>query len=50
MAAYTKEQFNLIRQIRGLLQREQEGNLSYSELVWLGELQEQANAQNLCWW
>lgn len=48
MVVHTKEQIELINWIRHLLQMEQV--LNYDETVLLYDLEDQANAQNLCWW
>jgi len=47
MATYTKEQIELVKQIRDLLAKQV---LDYEETVLLYSLQDQANTQNLCWW
>lgn len=50
MAVYTKEQIELVNEIRKLSKREQEGKLNYEELIRFLELQEQAKIQLLCYW
>jgi len=50
MATYTKEQNELVAELRKLAIREQEGKIGYEEALYYVSLQEQANTQNLCWW
>ena len=51
MAVYTKEQINLINEIRRLDKKAKFAcNLDYEDSVKLLCLIKEANAQNLCWW
>ena len=54
MVTYTKEQNELVKEIRRLQQNYNWANhpkgFNYEESIRFGELQEQAKTQNLCWW
>ena len=50
MAAYTKEQTELVDLIRKLSQERQEKGLGYDEETCYLNLLKDANSQNLCWW
>ena len=48
MVTYTKEQNELVKQIRELQQKEK--MLDYEQTLLFNKLIEEANSQNLCWW
>ena len=51
MATYTtKEQIDLVNEIRKLSEANQNGLLDYEGSIYLLELKEDADQQNLCWW